>query len=143
EPHVPYQVSEPYFSRYTPASVPAPPTADVTLAERSSVWRHLYAGAVARGEDRTDVLLRARASYVGMVRLIDDELGRLVDHIRASGLNDRTLLVFLSDHGDFAGEYGLLRKGGELSEVLTRVPMLFNGAGVRHGLGRSSAHVSR
>jgi arylsulfatase A-like enzyme len=48
------------------------------------------------------------------------------------------LLIFVSDHGDFVGEYGLVRKGPEVPEVLMRVPMIWNGPGVRSGLGPGS-----
>ncbi len=41
------------------------------------------------------------------------------------------MIVFLSDHGDFVGEYGLLRKGPELPEPLVRIPLVFAGPGIR------------
>lgn len=142
EPHVPLQVSEPYFSTYSPATVPPPNTTADALKGRGFVWQHLLAHARRHGEDHPDVLMRARANYVGMIRLIDDQLARLFAHLNTTGMAGRTLVIVLADHGDFAGEYGLLRKGGELAEVLTRIPLVFSGAGVRRGAGRSSAHVS-
>ncbi len=36
-------------------------------------------------------------------------------------------MIFLSDHGDYVGEYGLVRKGAELPEVLIRIPFLVVG----------------
>lgn len=141
EPHVPYQVSEPYFSQFTPDTVPLPETTADDIKHRGFVWQHLLESARHRGEDERAVLLRARATYVGMIRLIDDQIARLVSHLQATGLYERTLIVVVADHGDFAGDYGLLRKGGELAEVLERIPMVFGGGAAPAG-GRSDAHVS-
>ncbi|TWD84703.1 arylsulfatase A-like enzyme [Kribbella amoyensis] len=142
EPHVPYQLPEPYFSTYTPQTVPSAATTFDELDRRDFSWR--YAGRLAQlsGEAEPDVLARARANYVGMLRLVDDQLARLVTRLEESGRLADTLLVVLADHGDFAGEYGLMRKGPGLPEVLTRIPMVFHGAGVRADREPSPAHVS-
>jgi arylsulfatase A-like enzyme len=65
-----------------------------------------------------------------MIRLIDDQIRRFVDYLDAAGQLDDTVLIFMSDHGDYVGEYGLQRKGVGLPEVLTRVPLVFRGPGV-------------
>ncbi|GAA2756394.1 sulfatase family protein [Actinopolymorpha rutila] len=142
EPHVPYQAPEPYFSAYAPTTVPPAATTLEALDNRDLAWR--YAGRLAElsGEAKPDVLARARANYVGMLRLVDDQIARLVRHLENTGRLDDTLLVFVSDHGDFAGEYGLMRKGPGLPEVLARVPMFFHGPGVVGEPGPSPAHVS-
>ncbi|WP_406047321.1 sulfatase [Kribbella sp. NBC_00889] len=142
EPHVPYQVPEPYFSTYGPDTVPPAATTSDVLAERDFSWR--YAGQLAEqsGEAEPDVLARARANYVGMLRLVDDQLARLVAHLERTGRLATTLFVHLADHGDFAGEYGLMRKGPGLPEVLARIPMVFHGPGVHPDPRPSSAHVS-
>ena len=142
EPHVPYQLPEPYFSSYSPETVQPPATTSAALADRDFSWR--YAGRLAEqsGEADPEVLARARANYVGMLRLVDDQLSRLVAHLERSGRLETTLIVQLADHGDFAGEYGLMRKGPGLPEVLARIPMVFHGPGVRPDPQPSAAHVS-
>ncbi|MFF0146923.1 sulfatase-like hydrolase/transferase [Amycolatopsis sulphurea] len=47
------------------------------------------------------------------------------------GLLDDTLLVTTADHGDSVGEYGLVRKGPEVPEVLCRVPLTIRSPGDR------------
>ncbi|HEX6444476.1 MAG TPA: sulfatase-like hydrolase/transferase [Streptosporangiales bacterium] len=59
-----------------------------------------------------------------------------------TGCREDTLLVVTADHGDYVGEYGLVRKGAELPEVLTRVPLVVDGPGVAGGRGPSPPHVS-
>lgn len=46
-------------------------------------------------------------------------------------MGDDTLVIYVADHGDYAMDYGLGRKGVGLSDALTRIPMVFAGAGVR------------
>ncbi|MFW6597711.1 sulfatase [Propionibacteriaceae bacterium Y2011] len=145
EPHVPYQVPEPYFSDFGPDVVPQPDTTSEALDGAGLPWQWVRRLGKALDEADPDTLQRARASYVGMLRLIDDQIGRLLDHLAETGRLESTLIVFVSDHGDYAGEYGLLRKGAGVPEVLTRVPMFFSGAGVGSDIcadGPSPAHVS-
>jgi arylsulfatase A-like enzyme len=66
-----------------------------------------------------------------MLRLIDDQIGRLLRHLETSGKLSNTIVVYLSDHGDFFCDYGLDRKGVDLPEVLTRIPMIWSGWKVR------------
>lgn len=65
-----------------------------------------------------------------MMRLIDDELDRFLTNLRQRDLWRNTVFVFTSDHGDFAGDFGLQRKGVELPECLVRVPLIVAGPGV-------------
>jgi arylsulfatase A-like enzyme len=77
-----------------------------------------------------------RASYAALATLVDRWVGRLLDKLSEVGLDDNTLVVFVSDHGHLFGEHELQGKPsgplGKLYEVTTRVPLL-----VRHpeGLG--------
>ena len=44
-------------------------------------------------------------SYFGMVKCIDDNVGEVLNALRAQGLIDKTIVVFTSDHGDLRGEH--------------------------------------
>ncbi|MGC3655058.1 sulfatase-like hydrolase/transferase, partial [Pseudomonas aeruginosa] len=49
-------------------------------------------------------------TYMGLIRQVDDQLGRLFQHMRACGRWDDTLIDFTSDHGDYLGHHGLREK---------------------------------
>ena len=66
-----------------------------------------------------------------MLRLIDDQIARLLNHLESTGKLMNTIIVYLTDHGDFFCDYGLIRKGVDLPEVLTRIPMVWSGWGIR------------
>ena len=47
-------------------------------------------------------------------------------------------MVYLVDHGDYLTDYGLMRKGVELPEALTRIPMVWAGWGVKPRSGETA-----
>ncbi len=65
-----------------------------------------------------------------------------MEFLAAEGLQENTLVIFLSDHGDFVGEYGLTRKGPEMPEVLMRIPLLVVGPGIQVNGEPHPAHIS-
>lgn len=64
------------------------------------------------------------AMYCLNVAWGDEQLGRLVDALRASGEWDRTLLVVTSNHGEEFGEHGQILHGGNLGRQLIEVPLI-------------------
>ncbi len=142
EPHNPYQVPEPYFSMFPSKVIPPNSTGKEALAVKGFKFqwtRHI--GEVAF-PDYDEQLVRARSNYLGMLRLIDDQVARFVEHLEKSGLLEDTIIVYLADHGDFVGEYGLVRKGPEAPEVLVRVPLIFTGPGIVQSEVPQAAFVS-
>jgi uncharacterized sulfatase len=58
-----------------------------------------------------------------MIKCIDDNVGRILAHLRKSGLIDQTIIVFTSDHGDMRGEHHRHNKGTPL-EASAKVPFI-------------------
>jgi len=142
EPHNPYQAPEPYFSMFPPEDLPPVEAGAEALEEKGFDWewtRHLGEHVYP---DYGDLLPRMRSNYLGMLRLIDDQIRRFVGFLDDAGFREDTILAFVSDHGDFVGEYGLMRKGVGLPEVLTRIPLQFAGRGVEADAEPHPAHVS-
>ena len=49
------------------------------------------------------------------------QVGLLLEHLRQTGLAENTIVVYSADHGDYAGDYGLVEKWPSgLEDVLTR-----------------------
>lgn len=69
-------------------------------------------------------------AYLGEVTFADLHLGRLMRAITELGLEERTVLIVTSDHGEAFGEHGLLRHNKPLYEVMVHVPMLVRVPGV-------------
>lgn len=136
EPHNPYQVPEPYFSLFPEDAIPARVAGPEAAEAKGGGWRWLRRLIEEKRPGYDDGWRRYRATYCGMLRLIDDQIHRFVDHLASCGLLENTILIFCSDHGDYAGDYGLQRKGVGLPECLVRVPLVFSGPGIVAGAPR-------
>ncbi len=69
------------------------------------------------------------ASYFNVIELIDHEIGRVYQSLKALNLLDNTTIVFTADHGDEAGFNGLYNKKRRcFSEAVTRVPLIITPA---------------
>ncbi len=128
DPHTPYEVPRQWAETVPPESVvlpPTPPLGQESLPERNRVLRRLLDVSDASEDD----LRRAIAVYHAQVRFVDDGVGRILDALERLGLRESTIVVFCSDHGDFAGEHGMTRKGGLLYDCLVRVPLIVSWPG--------------
>ncbi len=81
------------------------------------------------------------AAYYAMLKLIDDQLGRILAALEASGQRENTVVIFTSDHGEALGDHGLIQKGCRFYEGLVRVPLIWSWPGVFCADLRSSALV--
>jgi arylsulfatase A-like enzyme len=116
DPHGPNSVRSPYDTMYADVEVPIPSTLKKTAAETPG-W------AKPTAKVNAAALRRLMPAYYGMVKCIDDNVGRLLAVLRKDGVLDRTIVVFTSDHGDLCGEHGRLNKGVPY-EGSARVPFL-------------------
>jgi arylsulfatase A-like enzyme len=72
-------------------------------------------------------------TYDAAVATADEYVGRVLDKLSALGLDDETIIVFTSDHGEELFEHGLLSHGHSLHEELVRVPLILAGPGIPSG----------
>jgi arylsulfatase A-like enzyme len=126
-PHPPYGPPEPWFSRYSENDVTVRPIRTDAVPEFHELVR------TYRRLDRLDegFFRKIRAVYYGMVEYVDWMLGTLLDTISEEDLTDDTWVIASSDHGDLAGDYGLVEKIHNAHyDPLTRVPLIVRGPGV-------------
>jgi arylsulfatase A-like enzyme len=132
EPHPPYTIPTDFYSMYSPSSLPelAPPG----LKKKPD----FHAGIRTRyGLDKlNDPTFRTiRAVYYGQVSYSDWLLGELMGSLEKTGHANDTALFVTSDHGDYAGDYGLVEKWPSgLEDCLTRVPMIGRVPGAKAGV---------
>ena len=68
-------------------------------------------------------LKEAMALTCGMIAMIDDAIGAVLEELRKSGHFDDTVVIFNSDHGDYLGDFNLLLKGALPLKSITNVPL--------------------
>jgi arylsulfatase A-like enzyme len=80
-------------------------------------------------------LAQMRATYAGMISEIDDCLGRVFEHLDATGQWEETLIIFTSDHGEQLGDHHLLGKLGYFDESF-RIPLVVKNPDAPEQAGR-------
>lgn len=110
DPHGPDTVRAPYDTMYDDQTYSRPKSATKDFSEIPS-WGQKQQGNFAQSK------------YYGMVKCIDDNIGRLISTLKEKRLYDKTIFVFTSDHGDLRGEHHRQNKGVPY-EASTRVPFL-------------------
>jgi arylsulfatase A-like enzyme len=138
EPHNPYQVPKPYFDMFPPDKVPARTCGPEVLKSKGFKWQWLRALEDYTYPGYDNYWRRTKSNYLGMLRLIDDQIDRLVRYMEESRLLENTIIVYIVDHGDYLTDYGLMRKGVGLPEVLTRIPMVWSGWGIQRRSGETA-----
>lgn len=69
--------------------------------------------------ENDDFRHRVHSQVYGMVKLVDDNVGKLLDHLEAKGIDKNTIVVFSSDHGDQLGEHAKYNKVSDLDIYFT------------------------
>ncbi|MSQ73765.1 MAG: sulfatase [Betaproteobacteria bacterium] len=132
-PHFPLVVPQAYLDRYPPASMPLP-----KLLPRDGYRHHPWVARqiahmdhdAALGDDERRRL--AIACYFALVTFIDEQIGRVLETLRLTGLDRNTLVIYSSDHGDNLGARGMWSKCALYRES-TAIPLLLAGPGVPAG----------
>jgi arylsulfatase A-like enzyme len=138
-PHPPFTPSEPYASWYSPDEMPLP------LSMMDDMDDSPYAGAnknyaSPRYQDPEKVR-NFIATYYGLVKEIDDWVGQILDKLDQHGLTEKTMVVFVSDHGEMLGSHGMTSKNIFYEESV-HVPFLMRLPGAIAGGTRIKSAVS-
>ncbi len=104
DPHGPNSVRAPYNTMYDTMKFTAPKTMFKKAAGAPN-W--------ARPQDKT-FSTSLMKSYFGMVKCIDDNVGKIIAELKKLGIYDNTIIIFTSDHGDLCHEHGKHNKGNPL-----------------------------
>ncbi len=136
-PHPPFKIPEPYFSHYDPECIPEPPNFKPTALEPSCKYYSFYRNIWQDYSEDWNEWKKSVAVYWGFVKLIDDQVGRLIECLERGQLLNETLIIFCSDHGEMLGQHGLWQKMQPYEESL-RVPLVMAVPGMKEGEGIQS-----
>lgn len=130
EPHDPFTCAKWAFDKYDVSSLTLAENVRDDLRDKPNIYRK-----VARVfEHLTDDERRtAMACYYAMVTEVDQQFGRLLDYLDATGQTENTIVVLTSDHGELLGSHGLYMKNYGAFEEVYNIPMVVAGPGVARG----------
>lgn len=116
-PHSPDIVREPYRSKYANLEAQAPASMNSELVANRPKWG--IGGKSESGEFK----VRSVQEYFGMVKCIDDNVGRILKFLDDNKLADNTIVIFTSDHGDLLFEHHRINKD-QPYEASAKIPFL-------------------
>ncbi len=116
DPWVAENVPAQYLERFRDRKFTLPPNYLPDNDPHADAWARLS------GEEREQLTEWMRV-YYAMTANLDDNIGRLLDAIRQMGLEDNSIIVFTSDHGELFGAHGRRAKNIFYEEAV-RVPFL-------------------
>ena len=123
KPHWPYIVPAPYHDMFGANHVPAATRAEVEREDPHPVYAAFMGNAIGRAFSRDEVRAKVIPAYMGLIKQCDDQLGRLLDHLEATGRDKDTMIVLTSDHGDYLGDHWLGEKD-LFHEPSVKIPMI-------------------
>ncbi len=130
-PHHPFNPPAPYDRMYLGAKFPESPARAGEMANKPPQQRAAIENSVGfdlRTMTAAD-LDRVKAYYYGMISENDKYIGTILDELKASGLDSRTVVVFNADHGEMLGDHGLLFKGSYMYDGVVRTPLIVRAPG--------------
>jgi arylsulfatase len=131
DPHSPYEPRRPYDALWADQAkrdehikqreALRKVIADPFMAPRGMATREEM---VKAGIDPAAYIAHDRDWYDASIRGLDAEIARLFERLRAAGLDDKTAVVFLSDHGEEFQEHGRMWHGQSTYAEMVRVPLV-------------------
>ena len=129
DPHFPYCPPSPWCDMYDPACVPLPRRHQDQF-KTASAYYHRMIGQYTQVfgynpmQMPEDYVREIISHTYSMVSLLDKHIGRIVDTISQLDLQDDTIIIFTTDHGEHLGDHGFLYKVAPYDELI-HVPLIW------------------
>jgi arylsulfatase A-like enzyme len=128
-PHQPFDVPAPWGELYDPQQIELPPQFEAGMEDNPIFDETCRARAQSfKGRWDRETYRGLIAAYYGQISMIDHYLGQLVDRLRQENLWEDSLVIFVADHGDHNGAYGLFFKG-QMYDSCCKIPLLIKPPG--------------
>ncbi len=124
-PHTPFVAPKKYFELYDREEIKIPESSDdylKTLPDPAA--KSIRAKKIQLNLEK-ELAQEIKEAYYATISFVDAQVGRVLDHLEASGLDKNTIVVFTSDHGYHMGEHGHWQKQ-TLFENATRIPLIIS-----------------
>lgn len=126
-PHEPYAVTKKYYD-LAKGRFEMPDEFDEDfLKAMPDRMKILYEMLIVKNKEELQKVLTI---YYANILMIDEAIGSIVNKLKKENIFKDTLIVFMSDHGEFAGEFNMMVKGGMFFDCLTKIPLIISNAGV-------------
>ncbi len=121
-PHPPFDIPEPYYSMIKPGDFTLPENIGEWYSGQSPLQMYNLTGFIGSRYSR-EQWREIWTKYLGLVKLLDDEVGRVINALKKEGLYDKAIIVFTADHGEMLGSHSLWQKMC-MYEASAKVPLI-------------------
>lgn len=144
DPHHPFSPPGEWWNAFKPEDMPTPDTFGDDLKGAPAhiqLIRQLKPNQnpVQMFGPTEDQVRHAMAAEYGLIEMMDQGIGRVLQHLDELGLRDNTIVVFTSDHGDMFGDHGLMLKATMHYRGCLNIPLLISAPGMQPGRTQSCA----
>lgn len=140
-PHPPFTIHQKYWDMYDHDEIDLPKIEEIPLTKKDAGSQYLYFSHQYNTYPISEEDIRnARHAYYAMISYTDALIGRLIDTLVETELDDNTVVVFVSDHGETLGERGMWYKMS-MFEHSVRIPMIFSGTGITQGRDANNTSI--
>jgi arylsulfatase A-like enzyme len=136
EPHPPFAPPAPYCYHFDPKDIEPPIGQPEEYDTLPPHFRKMYETAIRTSGNHSQAMSATEpyrteciAHYLGLIEMLDHQLGRVMDALHKSGLDENTVVMFTADHGDAMGDHGMWGKGPYHFDGVIRVPFLVSWPG--------------
>lgn len=132
DPHHPFTPPGKYWDMYDPENIPLPESfGKGDLPPIKKMREAMKDGTDPRNNQNPFTVNEREARELialtyGSITMIDDAIGRVLEHLKTQGLADNTIIVFTTDHGDYMGDHGLMLKLLLHYQGTIRVPFIWH-----------------
>ncbi|MDC7235347.1 MAG: sulfatase-like hydrolase/transferase, partial [Spirochaetales bacterium] len=131
-PHQGYAPAREFWNLYDENELTLPPNADSDFSGRHETARNAREYYQTNEEwrlfepgDWDSTRRRILKGYYACVTQVDDAVGRVMKTLDDLGIRDNTIVIYSADHGEFAGEHGMVEKApGIAFRCVTRIPFI-------------------
>lgn len=123
KPHWPYIAPAPYHAMYGAADVLPANRSEIERLNPHPVFEAFMQLRYSQTFSQAGVRETVIPAYMGLVKQVDDQIGRLLTFLEENGYLENTLIVFTSDHGDYLGDHWLGEKD-LCHEESIRIPLI-------------------
>ena len=123
KPHWPYIVPSPYHEMYSDDAINNPIRSNKEKQTNHPLLRAYQNARVSKCFSRDEVREHVIPAYMGLIKQLDDNLGRLFQWMDKSNLSENTIIIFSSDHGDYLGDHWMGDKDF-YHEMAVKVPLI-------------------
>ncbi|MDZ8275266.1 sulfatase-like hydrolase/transferase [Microbacterium aquimaris] len=128
-PHDPYTPPQRFLDLYPIDEVQLPPSFPDAMHDKPAMYRRIQ----ARFDQLTEREQReALRHYLAFCSYEDWLFGQLLDALERTGQARNTAVLYLSDHGDYAGDHGLWAKGLPAFDGAYRIPAVISWPGMAY-----------